>query len=177
LFFNRTAFREPFYLLLNNQYLFAQICSTPDNSQLSNNSLLVFYPHFFLLVIPKQLNISDVEKIDTNLKSTSSILPQMDSLISNDISTAVSTMNTTDHSSTITSLDSIRTEETSSFDTQTSTSTYQSITTKTSSQKITLDRFQFLPFRPSTTTNSPWRLIRQPYHVINNTKIDENSFP
>jgi hypothetical protein len=134
---------------------------------------LFFILIFFSLVIPKQLNISDVEKIDTNLKSTSSILPQMDSLISNDISTAVSTMNTTDHSSTITSLDSIRTEETSSFD----TSTYQSITTKTSSQKATLDRFEFLPFRPSTTTNSPWRLIRQPYHVINNTKIDENSFP
>ncbi len=134
---------------------------------------MFFLLSFFSLVIPKQLNISDVEKIDINLKSTSSILPQMDSLISNDISTAVSTMNTTDHSSTITSLDSIGTEETSSFD----TSTYQSIATKTSSQKTTVDRFEFLPFRPSTTTNSPWRLIRQPYHVINNTKIDENSFP
>ena len=37
LFFNQTAFKEPFYLVLNNRYFFAQICSIPNISHFSND--------------------------------------------------------------------------------------------------------------------------------------------
>ena len=42
LFFDRTAFKEPLYLLLNNRYFFARVCSIPNITHWRNDQSYVF---------------------------------------------------------------------------------------------------------------------------------------
>ena len=74
LFFNQTAFKEPFYLLLNNRYFFAQICSIPNISHFSNDHHFSSSPdgwfNFSLfLVMPQRLDLTDLNKTTTHQQS------------------------------------------------------------------------------------------------------------
>ena len=165
----------------------AQICSTPNLSHLSIiivRFLSWLFSSFFSLVLPQRLAFPDIEKINTHRKSTADLNSSVLNDITTDISTTdysettfidTSTMDysettfsdtshrsTIDHWSTINSLDTVRTEETSSIDIQTSVYTTES---SIPFRRTTPNVFQFLPFRPSTTL-LPWRLIRKPRDII-----------